>query len=111
MKHYTAEGLGQRFKFNAPILFLRTVGAIALARAIAYIYCLVPAAEPIAHGLAAFWVLFAILTALSAYSNVQRGQPAIGAGEGRMILILSTVLIVVAVGYDLEIRRGMQCEK
>jgi hypothetical protein len=111
VKHYTAEGLGQQFRFNAPILFLRTVGVLISARILAYAYCTIPAMEPIAHGLAAFWVLFAILTALSAYSNVQRGQPAIGAGEGKMILILITLLIVLTVGYDLEIQRGLQCVK
>ncbi len=109
MKHYTSEELGQRFHFNVPVLFLRVIGGIALARVVSYSYCLIPSLAPIVHGIAALWCLFALLTGLSAYSNVQRQQPAIGTGEGRMILVLAVVFIVWMVGYHMELQRGMQC--
>lgn len=109
MKPYTSEELGQRFRFNVPVLFLRAIGALILARFISYTYCLIPSLQPIVHGLAAFWVLFALLTGLSAYSNIQRNQPAIGSGEARLILILATIFLVWMVGYHLELVRGMQC--
>lgn len=109
MKHYSSEELGQRFNFNVPVLFLRALGALILARIVSYSYCTIPSLAPIVHGLAALWCLFALLTGLSAYSNVQRQQPAIGPGEGRMILVLAVVLIIWAVGYAMELERGMKC--
>jgi len=109
VKHYSPEELGQKFRFSAPTLFLRAIGALILARIVSFAYCLIPSLEPIVHGIAGFWVLFALLTGLSAYSNLQRQQPAIGAGEGRMIALLATVMIIWAVGYHLELERGMQC--
>lgn len=109
VKHYSSEELGQKFRFSAPTLFLRALGTLILARIVSYSYCLIPSLTPIVHGIAALWCLFAVLTGLSAYSNFQRQQPAIGSGEGRMILVLAIILIVWAVGYHLELTRGMQC--
>ena len=111
MKHYTSEELGQKFRFSAPTLFLRALGALILARIVSYSYCTIPSLAPIVHGLAALWCLFALLTGLSAYSNYQRQQPAIGPGEGRMILVLATIMIIWAVGYAMELERGLVCEK
>jgi len=110
-KTYSTEELVSKFRFKPLLFLLRALGAIVAARFLGYLYCQFPVFQAVVMGAVGFWLLCLLLTASSCFSNYQRGEPAVQMPEARALFILGIVAIVFAVGWQLEMARGLMCEK
>lgn len=102
MNPVNLEKLQQQTKFHAPRLVFYFIAGVAAARFHGWLLITQNWALPILVGLWAIICILAVMTALSCFYRHSQKLDPIGAGEIRMILFLSTIIIALVVGYALE---------